>query len=95
MLDLRRNGGGHPSTVAFVLSYFLPEGPVHLHDFVDRDGVVKSTYSTLPTSELPKGTHPFGESRPLFLLTSKRTVSGGEDMSYNLQARKRATAIVG
>ncbi|KAK5390468.1 hypothetical protein LTR20_002808 [Exophiala xenobiotica] len=95
VLDLRRNGGGHPSTVAFMLSYFLADGPVHLHDFLDRDGVVKSTYSTLPTSELPKDTHPFGGSKPLFVLTSKRTISGGEDMSYNLQARNRATAIIG
>ncbi|KAK5455316.1 hypothetical protein LTS15_006036 [Exophiala xenobiotica] len=95
VLDLRRNGGGHPSTVAFMLSYFLADGPVHLHDFVNRDGVVKSTYSTLPTSELPKDTHPFAGSRPLFVLTSKRTISGGEDMSYNLQARNRATAIIG
>ncbi|OQU97803.1 hypothetical protein CLAIMM_03688 [Cladophialophora immunda] len=95
LMDLRKNGGGVPETVAYILSYFLDDGPVHLTNFVDRDGVVRESFSTLPASELPSDTDRFGGSKPLFVLTSEHTASGGEEMAYNLQALQRATAIVG
>ena len=95
LIDLRMNHGGDPSTVAFVLSYFLDDGPVHLNDFVDRNGTVKKSFSTLPAAELPNGTARFGGSKPVYVLTSKDTVSGGEDMAYDLQALRRARAVVG
>lgn len=95
LIDLRGNGGGIPDTVAFVLSYLLDGGPVHLLDFVDRNGTTKYTYSTLPAAELPSGTTCFGGTKPLFVLTSKNTVSGGEEMAYDLQSLKRATSTIG
>jgi hypothetical protein len=95
LVDLRLNGGGDPATVAFVLSYLLDDGPVHLLDMVDRNGTVQESFSTLPVSELPDGAARFGGSKPLFVLTSKSTISGGEDMAYALQAFKRANAIIG
>ena len=94
LIDLRSNGGGIPDTVAFVLSYLLDDGPIHLLDFVDRNGTTKYRYSTLPAAELPGGTTRFGGSKPLFVLTSKSTVSGGEEMAYDLQALKRATSTI-
>jgi C-terminal processing protease CtpA/Prc len=30
---------------------------------------------------------------PLFVLTGKRTFSGGEEFTYNMQTQKRATLI--
>ena len=96
IIDLRNNGGGHPDTVAFVVSYFVDgDAPIHLNDMVDRQGAVKYSYSALPASGLPEGTARFGGSKPLFVLTSRDTVSGGEEMVYDLQALKRTHAIIG
>ena len=95
LVDLRLNGGGSPDTVAFVLSYLLDDGPVHLLDMVDCNGSIQESFSTLPASELPDRAARFGGSKPLFVLTSKRTISGGEDMAYAMQAFERANAIIG
>ncbi|KAH8765178.1 ClpP/crotonase-like domain-containing protein [Hyaloscypha finlandica] len=95
LVDLRVNHGGDPDTIAFMESYILTDAPVHLLDFVDRSGKVKDSFSTLPASKLPAGSKLFGGSKPLFVLTSNETSFGGEDMAYNLQAFKRASAIVG
>lgn len=95
IVDLRANHGGDPNTIAFMESYILTQGPLHLLDFVDRSGKIKDSYSSLPANKLPAGSKLFGGSKPLFVLTSNKTISGGEDMAYNLQAFKRASAIVG
>jgi hypothetical protein len=95
LIDLRENHGGDPNTIAFMESYILAHGPLHLLDFVDRSGKAKDSISTLPAGKLPAGSKLFGGSKPLFVLTSNETISGGEDMAYNLQAFKRASAIVG
>jgi hypothetical protein len=95
LVDLRVNHGGDPDTIAFMESYILTGAPVHLLDFVDRSGKVKDSFSTLPAGKLPAGSKLFGGSKPLFVLTSNETFSSGEDMAYNLQAFKRASAVVG
>jgi len=77
------------------MSYLLDGSPRHLLDFVDRSGTVEESFSTLPVDELPAGTRAFGGTKPLFVLTTENTISGGEDMAYGLQALKRAIAIVG
>ena len=102
IIDLRSNGGGSPDTVAYIESYLLGEDDstgVHLLDFVDRNGTPDKSVYTLAPSKL---SYPpdsishlrFGPTKPLFVLTSNRTVSGGEDMAYNLQAFKRARAVI-
>lgn len=95
IVDLRGNGGGDPNTVAFILSYLLDDGPIHLLDMVDRNGTVEQSHSTVAVDELPIGSKRFGGTKPLFVLTTNRTISGGEDMAYGLQAFKRAQAIIG
>jgi hypothetical protein len=77
------------------MSYLLDGEPRHLLDFVDREGNVQQSFSTLPVDKLPAGTKAFGGKKPLFVLTTKDTISGGEDMAYGLQAFNRAIAIVG
>jgi C-terminal processing protease CtpA/Prc len=84
LIDLRANHGGDPNTIAFMESYILAHGPLHLLDFVDRSGKGKDSISTLPAGKLPAGSKLFGGSKPLFVLTSNETISGGEDMAYNL-----------
>jgi hypothetical protein len=95
LVDLRSNHGGSPDTVVFILSYLLDDGPVHSLDMVDRSGSIEKSFSTLPADQLPQGTERFGGQKPLFVLTTNETISGGEDMAYGLQAFKRAIAIVG
>lgn len=100
IIDLRSNRGGVPDTVAFVESYLMggdgedDDSTVHLIDFVDRNGTVKRSVYTLPPSKLPQNSTRFGSSKPLFVLTSKNTISGGEDFAYNLQVFKRAQALI-
>jgi hypothetical protein len=85
VLDLRQNGGGDPDTVARLLSHVLPPN-THLNDFIGKDGSVDTSTSTvtLPTATI---------GAPLYVLTSPRTFSGGEECAYDLQALKRATLV--
>jgi C-terminal processing protease CtpA/Prc len=89
ILDLRENNGGNAPTMAVVASYFF-EGPPLLLLRVQRryDG---ASYELWTQSEL-RGTR-FGASKPLFVLTSARTFSGGEGLAYELQVRGRAQLI--
>lgn len=95
IVDLRQNHGGQPETVGFMLSSLLDGGPRHVLDFVDRHGAIEKSISTLAIDELPASTKPFGGTKPLYVLTTENTVSGGEDMAYTLQAFKRAIAVIG
>lgn len=98
IIDLRSNTGGSPETVALIESYLLggdgEDDIVHLDDQVDRNGTVKRSYYSVPPSRLPSNSARFGSSKPLFILTSKRTLSAGEWMAYDLQVLKRARTII-
>jgi hypothetical protein len=95
LIDLRDNGGGDPHIVAFMLSYILDNGPVHLNDMISRSGSTEESFYTLPPDQLPVGTKRFGGTKPVFVLTTNETISGGEEMAYDLQALKRPKAIIG
>lgn len=95
IVDLRQNHGGHPDTVGLMLSYLFDGGSKHILDFVDRYGKIENSISTVSIDELPAGTKVFGGKKPLYVLTTEDTISGGEDMAYSLQAFKRAIAVVG
>jgi hypothetical protein len=89
IIDLRNNHGGAPGTVAFVASYFFEGKALLLNSLYRRDtGLVQEFWTP---SELP-GTR-FGAAKPVFVLTSARTFSGGEDLAYTLQAQQRATVV--
>jgi hypothetical protein len=88
VLDLRRNHGGSPDSIARLLSHFLPP-KTHLNDFVGRgDGeppVSNSTYTeAVPGPAI---------TAPLYVLISNETFSGGEECAYDVQALKRGTLI--
>jgi Peptidase family S41 len=88
VLDLRRNHGGSPDSVARLLSHFFAP-KTHLNDFVGRgDGdpnVVESTYTeTVPGPRI---------TAPLYVLISGETFSGGEECAYDVQALRRGTLI--
>ena len=88
IIDLRRNGGGHPNGVAFWCSYLLPEEPVHLNDIFHADTGETRQFWSLP---FVPGTRYL--DRPVYVLISSRTFSGGEDLCYTLQALGRAELI--
>jgi len=89
ILDLRSNGGGDSDTVALVASYVFDDKPVHIVDIYEREA----------NKTTPSWTHAklhgkrFGGKKPVYVLTSKRTFSGGEELAYDLQTTKRATVI--
>ena len=87
IVDLRRNNGGRPESVAFLMSHFFPEGDTrHLNDIYDRPTNTTRQYWTDPSAG-PRF------SGPVYVLTSRRTFSGGEECAYDFQTQKRATLI--
>jgi hypothetical protein len=87
IIDLRHNGGGHPDGVTFWCSYLVDE-KTHLNDIFAADTGKTAQFWSL--SYVP-GTRYIG--RPVYVLTSGRTFSGGEEFAYNLQALGRAELI--
>ena len=88
IIDLRRNGGGSVHGVAFWCSYLLPEEPAHLNDIFHADTGETTQFWSL--TYLPGSRYL---DRPVYVLTSSRTFSGGEDLCYTLQALGRAEVI--
>ncbi len=88
IIDLRHNGGGAPAGVVFWLSYLFPDDQTHLNDIFDAGSGETRQFWTL--ASVPG--HRYLD-RPVYLLTSERTFSGGEDFAYSLQAQGRAELI--
>jgi Peptidase family S41/N-terminal domain of Peptidase_S41 in eukaryotic IRBP len=88
IIDLRRNGGGSPEGVVFWCSYLLEEKPTHLNDIFHADTGETRQFWSLPY--VPGTRYADG---PVYVLTSSRTFSGGEDFCYTLQALGRAELI--
>ncbi len=88
IIDLRRNGGGSPEGVVFWCSYLVDERPTHFNDIFHADTGETRQFWGLP---YVPGTRYV--DRPVYVLTSHRTFSGGEDFAYTLQALGRAQVI--
>ncbi len=88
IFDLRRNGGGSPLTIGFISSYLFNK-PVHLNDFYVRETGRRQSFHT---SETVAGQR-YGESKPVYILTSNRTFSAAEEFTYNLKNLKRAVIV--
>lgn len=88
IVDLRKCTGGYPGMVALISSYLLGEEPVHLNSMYWRDEGATQQYWTLPYVPGKRL-----DDRPVYVLTSKDTFSGGEEFAYNLQTRQRATLV--
>jgi hypothetical protein len=88
IIDLRHNGGGSPEGVVFWCSYLFTEQPTHLNDIFHADTGETRQFWALP---YVPGTRYV--DRPVYVLTSGRTFSGGEDFCYTLQAQGRAELI--
>ncbi|MEV6284760.1 S41 family peptidase [Kribbella sp. NPDC051770] len=88
ILDLRECLGGSPEQVAFVCSHLFDGEPVHLNDLVTpATGAVRQFW----THHVPGPR--FGGSKPIWVLTSGSTFSGGEELTYDLQQLGRAKVV--
>ncbi len=90
IIDARGAQGGAMPSVSYLVSYFLSsDEPVHLSSIVARNPGT----DTYRTDEIFSVSTPFVYDKPLYILTSNRTLSAGEGFAYNLQALKRATLV--
>lgn len=88
IIDLRRNAGGSPYTVAFVASYLFGEDSVQLSSLTWRDGRTERFYTRRHVPGRRYGAH-----KPVFILTGRATFSGAEEFAYTLQTLKRAVIV--
>ena len=87
IIDLRHCLGGEPAMTAFIASYLWDHEPAQLSGLRERSQFKQAW--TLPY--VPGGR--FGKAKPVYVLTSAATFSGGEQLSYDLQQLGRATVI--
>ncbi|MBV8909235.1 MAG: S41 family peptidase [Gammaproteobacteria bacterium] len=88
IIDDRGNHGGDPQTVALYMSY-LSEGKSHLvNTFHWRAG---GRIEEFRTTEL--GPLSYGAAKAVFVLTSRETFSGGEELAYDVKAEKRGVLV--
>jgi hypothetical protein len=88
IFDLRDNGGGDPKMVALLCSYLFDD-MTHLNDLWTRKTGATQQYWTLPYVPGRR----FGGKKPIYVLTSNRTFSGGEEFIYDLKNLQRATIV--
>jgi hypothetical protein len=87
IVDVRRCIGGDPATVAWLASYLFDTEPMALTGLHERDRVTQAwTFPHVPGRR-------FGATKPVYVLTSPTTFSGGEQLSYDLQQLERATVV--
>ncbi|MGA7314356.1 MAG: S41 family peptidase [Silvibacterium sp.] len=87
IFDLRENQGGDPEMVEFMVSYLFQE-PTHINDLTNRHENETRQYWTFPWLPGPR----FSD-KPVYVLTSQKTFSGGEEFAFDLKTQKRATIV--
>ncbi|MBS1797451.1 MAG: peptidase [Acidobacteria bacterium] len=88
IIDLRYNGGSmHPDAIPFLCSYFFDKS-VHLNDIYWRP--TDETHQFWTYAQVPGRRYA---DKPIYVLTSRRTFSGGEEITYDLKNLKRAVIV--
>lgn len=91
IVDMRDNGGGHPASVAYLVSFFLDSGQrVHINDLIWRNRGT-STFRTESFWSSPTPVRYLG--KPVYVLVGPKTYSAGEEFAYDLQVLNRATVV--
>ena len=91
IIDIRRNGGGSPDAVAYLVSHFVdPKKPMLLNTFINRK---PGTSEFTRREEMTVATPMSYLGKPVYVLTSQRTFSGGEEFAYDMQTFKLATLV--
>lgn len=87
IIDLRYGVGGSPDMVNHIVSHFF-KTKTYVSDIYIRSENVTLPYYTVPDSSYGALTE-----LPIYILTSYKTFSAAEGLSYELQCLKRATII--
>jgi hypothetical protein len=82
IIDLRDNRGGAPGMVKLIASYLF-DRPEPWYN--PREARLSWTSSPVPRNRLA--------DKPVYVLTSSRTISGAEQFCYDLKMLKRATLV--
>jgi len=88
IFDLRDNKGGDSATVALAISYLVPPQTL-LVSFRDRGAAKEAQSWSVPF--VPGGR--WSTTKPVYVLTSGKTFSAGEEFAYDLQQLKRGTVV--
>ena len=88
IIDMRRNGGGSPGTVVYLLGYLLDAPGATLFEIVHRPPELPERYALDATRPAE-----CDGKRPIAVLTSAQTFSGGEGLAFLLQERRRAEIV--
>jgi C-terminal processing protease CtpA/Prc len=88
VLDARGCRGGSPDGVALLCSHLFGEEPVHLCDLESREEGLRQFWTQ---SQVPG--RRYGVSKPVVVLVSGETFSGGEELAFDLQELGRATVV--
>ena len=89
IIDLRNCLGGEPSMPPFIISYLWDRDPAQLCGLRERTDTLPRQTWTLPYVPGRR----FGKDKPVYVLTSAATFSGGEQLSYDLQQLGRAIIV--
>jgi peptidase S41-like protein len=84
VFDLRDNRGGFPSMVSLIAAYLF-DHPEYMYCPLENTTAESWTHSPVPGNKLA--------SKPVYILTSSRTISAAEQFTYNLKMLKRATLV--
>jgi len=84
IFDLRDNMGGFPSMVTLIAGYLF-DHPEYMYSPREAPTLQSWTSSPVPGNRLA--------DKPVYVLTSARTISGAEEFCYDLKMLKRATLV--
>jgi len=84
IFDLRDNRGGFPDMVTLIASYLF-DHPEYIYNPRENTTNQSWTQSPVPGSRLA--------GKPVYVLTSARTISAAEQFTYDLKMLKRATIV--
>ncbi|MBL0937654.1 MAG: S41 family peptidase [Gemmatimonadaceae bacterium] len=87
IVDLRDNNGGSPDLVTYLASYFFASRTLLATTWTRASEQTDSAWTTDVAGP------QFAESKPVYVLTSKRTFSAGEAFPYQLQQLKRVSVV--
>ena len=84
IFDLRDNRGGFPSMVSLIAAYLF-DHPEYMYCPLENTTAESWTHSPVPGNKLA--------NKPVYVLTSPRTISAAEQFTYDLKMLKRATLV--
>lgn len=84
IFDLRDNRGGFPNMVSLIAAYLF-DHPEYMYCPLENTTAESWTRSPVPGNKLA--------NKPVYILTSSRTISAAEQFTYNLKMLKRATLV--